>query len=95
MEERRGVSAHRRVDTTPPPDPVPSDGKSRILLQVAAAANGEPVPDAVLGPMARVVVIAAVDDAATVTVGGDPLSPHAIHVAGVETRHGESFVATS
>lgn len=71
-------------------DLFPTDDKYRILLQVSEAASGE--LNAVLEAVGRVVhPIVTVDAVAVVTVDGDELRPHAIHVAGVERRRGESF----
>ena len=69
-----------------------AEEKYRLLLEVAEAANAaldlsgvlEEV-DAVLAP------IVSVDAVGIVTVDGDKLRPHSIHIRGIEPRVGESF----
>ena len=74
-----------------PPAPSSVENKYRILLRVAEAANGELELAAVLEAVARVLEpIVPVDAVAVVTVEGDRLRPHAVHVPGVEPRRGES-----
>jgi len=73
-------------------EPSSGENKYRVLLRIAEAANGELELAAVLEAVAQVLKpIVPVDAVAVVTVEGDQLRPHALHIPGVEPRSGESF----
>jgi formate hydrogenlyase transcriptional activator len=67
--------------------------KYRLLLMVAEAANAELDLDGVLGSTAAVLnPFVEIDAIVIATLDGDGLRPHAIHIRGVERRHGESVL---
>jgi len=67
--------------------------KYRLLLMVSEAANAELDLGGVLASVARVLTpIVQIDAIVIVTVDGDGLRPHAIHIEGVDRRPGESVL---
>lgn len=81
-----------------PKNPVSGSGRPspeeryRLLLEVSQAANAHLEFGAVLDTLAEALrPIVPVDVAAVITVDGEVLRPHAIHVVGVNRKAGESF----
>jgi formate hydrogenlyase transcriptional activator len=73
-----------------------SEEKYRLLLEVSEAANAQLEFPRVLEAVAHALKpIVPVDGIAAVTVDGDSLKPHALHVEGVEHRRGDSFADTA
>jgi formate hydrogenlyase transcriptional activator len=70
-----------------------AEEKYRLLLEVAEAANAQLDFVGVLEAVARVLQpIVPVDAVGVATIEGDMVRAHAIHVAGVDRKTGESFV---
>jgi formate hydrogenlyase transcriptional activator len=68
------------------------DARYRLLLQVAEAANSAPDLSGVLEEVDEVVApLVSLDAVGIVSVAGDLLRVHAIHIHGVEPRTGESL----
>jgi formate hydrogenlyase transcriptional activator len=71
---------------------VSPEDKYRLLLHVAEAANAHLDLFGVLEEVdAALVPLVALDGIGIVTVNGEELRPHAIHVRGMAPKHGETF----
>jgi formate hydrogenlyase transcriptional activator len=72
--------------------PLTAEERYRLLVEISAAANSRLELGAVLQEVEETLAPhIAVDAVSVVTVDGESLLPHAIHVKGVEHRRGDSF----
>jgi formate hydrogenlyase transcriptional activator len=72
--------------------PLTAEERYRLLVEISAAANSRLELGAVLQEVEETLAPhIAVDAVSVVTVDGESIRPHAIHVKGVEHRRGDSF----
>jgi hypothetical protein len=86
----RGQGAHQAM--TDSLDPFSLEGRYRLLLQVAEAANSHLELSGVLEALAGALrLVVPLDGIGVVTVeGDDKVRPHAVHVEGLARRSGET-----
>jgi formate hydrogenlyase transcriptional activator len=74
-----------------PGGPLGAEARYRLLVEVSAAANSQLEIGAVLGEVAQALEpFLQVDGVSVTTIDGEWLTPHALHVRGVEHRRGDS-----